>query len=188
MILIFDNYDSFTYNLFHLVEKHTDIPVHVRRNNEISLDEVDMYDRIILSPGPGLPSEANNLIDLIKTYAGRKPILGVCLGHQAIAEAFGGKLKNLSTVHHGVSVETNHFNNDVLFEDIPATFKTGRYHSWVADEQSLPKDFIITAKSAEGTIMAIKHKEHNLKGIQFHPESVLTEYGDTMIINWLKTQ
>jgi anthranilate synthase component II len=185
MILIFDNYDSFTYNLYHLVEKHTDTPVHVRRNDEISLEEVNAYDRIILSPGPGLPSEANNLIPLIKGIAGYKPILGVCLGHQAIAEAFGGKLKNLASVHHGVSIETTHFNNDVLFTGIPQIFKTGRYHSWVVDENTLPEDFIVTAKSAEGTVMAMKHQRLNIRGVQFHPESVLTEYGDQMIVNWL---
>ena len=187
-ILVFDNYDSFTYNLVHLVKKvSTSIDVEVYRNDEIPLEKVKGYDKIILSPGPGIPKDAGLLLPLIKEYATSKPILGVCLGHQAIGEAFGGRLVNLSTVYHGVA------NNcklqtaaSKLFEDMPEEFPVGRYHSWVIDENSFPKDLEITAVDDNGYIMALQHRTYDVQGVQFHPESVLTPDGETIMRNWLR--
>lgn len=192
-ILIFDNYDSFTYNLVHLVEKILHQKVDVFRNDAIELEAVNNYDKIILSPGPGVPIEAGLLLPLIKNYASTKSILGVCLGHQAIAEAFGGTLVNLTKVYHGVATSikiinseftsTNKSNN--LFKDLPNEFEVGRYHSWVVSKENFPDNLEITAVDDNDYIMALRHKQYDLQGVQFHPESVLTPNGEKIISNWL---
>ena len=184
-IVIIDNYDSFTYNLAHL-EKELGAEVTVFRNDQFQLSELDRFDKIILSPGPGIPSEAGLLMDVIKKYAGRKPMLGVCLGHQAIGEAFGAKLTNLSEVYHGVATPCTQFGNDPIFEGLPKRIEIGRYHSWVVDESGFPDCLDITAVSDDGQIMGLKHKNYDIRGIQFHPESVLTPDGKKMIQNWLE--
>jgi len=189
-ILVFDNYDSFTYNLVHLVEKITHEKVDVYRNDEIPLSDVTVYDKIILSPGPGIPEEAGLLLPLIKQYASTKSILGVCLGHQAIGQAFGGTLTNLSTVYHGVATPI-HIKNDrpgrrsVLFNGLPDQLEVGRYHSWVVDSKNFPGELTITAVDENGYIMGLQHKEYDVQGVQFHPESVLTPQGETIMRNWL---
>ena len=183
-IVIIDNYDSFTYNLAHLV-KELGAEVTVYRNDQFELSQLEPFSKIILSPGPGIPSEAGLLLDVIKTYAGKKPILGVCLGHQAIGEVFGGKLENLSDVFHGVATEGTQFGNDELFSRLPNRITMGRYHSWVVSKEGFPDCLEITAESDEGQIMALKHKTLNIRGIQFHPESVLTPDGRQMLQNWL---
>jgi anthranilate synthase component 2 len=183
-IVIIDNYDSFTYNLAHLV-KELGAEVTVYRNDQFELSQLELFSKIILSPGPGIPSEAGLLLDVIKTYAGKKPILGVCLGHQAIGEVFGGKLENLSDVFHGVATEGTQFGNDELFSRLPNRITMGRYHSWVVSKEGFPDCLEITAESDEGQIMALKHKTLNIRGIQFHPESVLTPDGRQMLQNWL---
>ena len=183
-IVIIDNYDSFTYNLSHLV-KELGAEVTVVRNDQFQLDELEPFDKIILSPGPGIPSEAGLLLDVIRTYAGRKPILGVCLGHQAIGEVFGAKLENLSDVFHGVATEGTQLGNDAIFSGLPRRITMGRYHSWVVSRDGFPDCLEVTALSDEGQIMALKHKELNVRGIQFHPESVLTPDGKKMLQNWL---
>jgi anthranilate synthase component II len=184
-ILIFDNYDSFTYNLFHLVEKYTDATVDVIRNDKITLEQIDAYQKIILSPGPGLPEQAGILIPLIKKYYKYKSILGVCLGHQAINNAMGGRLRNLNQVLHGIAINTKIVGDSYLFSGCPDQIKTGRYHSWVVDEKAFPEDLKITAISEDDSIMAFSHREYDLQGVQFHPESVLTEYGEQIIKNWV---
>ena len=183
-IVIIDNYDSFTYNLSHLV-KELGAEVTVLRNDQFELSDLEPYSKIILSPGPGIPSEAGLLCDVIRTYADRKPILGVCLGHQAIGEVFGGKLENLSDVFHGVATEGTQFGNDALFSGLPQRITMGRYHSWVVSKEGFPECLEITAESDEGQIMALRHKTINVRGIQFHPESVLTADGRKMLQNWL---
>lgn len=185
-ILVFDNYDSFTYNLVHLVKAlgYTNLEVH--RNDKIDLAEVAKYDKIILSPGPGIPSEAGILLDLIKEYAPTKCILGVCLGHQAIGEAFGAKLTNLSKVYHGISTSIAITKpSEVLFKDLPAKIEVGRYHSWVVDREHFPSELEITAEDEGGFVMALTHKKYDIRGVQFHPESILTPLGSKMIENWL---
>lgn len=184
--LLFDNYDSFTYNLHHLL-RELGARVEVRRNDQISLDEVDGYDQIVLSPGPGIPEEAGLLLPLIHRFAPTKRILGVCLGEQAIGEAFGAKLINLKEVYHGVSSRIQVVSKDeILFKGLPESFEGGRYHSWVVDEKDFPECLEITARDAEkGLIMAIRHRQYDVRGIQFHPESVLTPNGRNMIQNWL---
>lgn len=185
-ILVFDNYDSFTYNLVHLVEKITGEKVDVYRNDKITLEDVAAYDKIILSPGPGIPQEAGLLLPLIKEYAATKAILGVCLGHQAIAEAFGGSLINLSTVYHGVATPIKILsNNSKILKNLPSTIEVGRYHSWIVDEQSFPAALEITAIDENGYIMALQHKTLDVQGVQFHPESVLTPDGEKILRNWL---
>jgi anthranilate synthase component II len=184
-ILVFDNYDSFTYNLVHAVKKLGYTNVEVHRNDKISLEEISRFDKIILSPGPGVPSESGILLDLIKTYAPTKPILGVCLGEQAIAEAFGGTLINLSQVHHGVSSIVDVIEDDVLFNGLDKKLEVGRYHSWAAEKNTLPNCLRITAVDEEGMIMALAHKTYDVRGVQFHPESVLTPKGEQMLKNWL---
>jgi anthranilate synthase component II len=185
-ILMLDNYDSFTYNLVHYLEAvDENIAVTVKRNDKISLEEVAHFDAIILSPGPGLPKDAGIMPKLIRQYAPSKPILGVCLGHQAIGEAFGSTLKNLDTVYHGLGMSTSILEKDVLFENLPEQFITGRYHSWVIDKTKLSSDLVVTATDDKGEIMALKHKSYNVRGVQFHPESILTEYGKDMIKNWV---
>ena len=183
--VIIDNYDSFTYNLAHLV-KELGAEVDVLRNDKFELEELEKYDKIILSPGPGIPEEAGLLLEVIRTYAGRKPILGVCLGEQAIGQAFGGKLTNLSEVFHGIQTNVKIKNKDYIFSGLPTEIPVGRYHSWVVDTEEFPEELVITAISSEGQIMALKHREYDVHGIQFHPESVLTPDGKQIVSNWLK--
>ena len=190
-ILVFDNYDSFTYNLVHLVEKITHEKVDVYRNDQIPMEKVKEYDKIILSPGPGIPEEAGLLLPLIKEYASSKSILGVCLGHQAIGQAFGGKLINLSSVFHGVAtpVKVKSEKSKVksfLFEGLPEVLEVGRYHSWVVSKENFPDDLEITAEDETGMIMGLQHKAYDVQGVQFHPESVLTPMGEAIMRNWLK--
>lgn len=187
-ILVFDNYDSFTYNLVHLVQKIVKDKLDVYRNDKIPLEKVKEYDKIILSPGPGIPKEAGLLLPLIKEYASSKSILGVCLGHQAIGEAFGGSLINLSTVYHGVSTPVKIVKHEAkhdLFDGLPDEFEVGRYHSWIVSEENFPKELDITAIDDNGYIMALQHKTYDVQGVQFHPESVLTPDGETILRNWL---
>lgn len=209
-ILVFDNYDSFTYNLVHLVEKLQHQKVEVYRNDKIPLEKVKEFDKIILSPGPGVPSEAGLLLPLIREYAASKSILGVCLGHQAIGEAFGGKLVNLSTVYHGVATPVNilrrgpvagrgtgrsiesglpaggNAGSSDLFEGLPDVLEVGRYHSWVISEEGFPSELEVTARDANNYIMALRHTSLDVQGVQFHPESVLTPLGEQVLKNWLK--
>lgn len=183
-IIIIDNYDSFTYNLSHLV-KSLGAEVKVFRNDKFRMEQLEEADKIILSPGPGIPEEAGLLLDTIRAFAGKKPILGVCLGHQAIGEVYGGKLENLSDVFHGVQTTIDIDNTDYLFANMPREIAVGRYHSWVVSNEGLPADIEVIARSKEGQIMALRHKQHDIRGIQFHPESVLTPEGRTIIENWL---
>lgn len=184
-ILVFDNYDSFTYNLVHLVQKITNQKVTVVRNDQITLEDVAEYDKIILSPGPGIPSEAGLLLPLIKQYAASKSILGVCLGHQAIGEAFGATLENLSTVYHGVATPIKIDNKNYLFNGLADSIEVGRYHSWAIANYNFPDTLKVTATDENGLIMAIEHRAYDVCGVQFHPESVLTPNGETVIKNWL---
>ncbi len=184
-VVIIDNYDSFTYNLRHLVEE-LGAEVDVIRNDQFDLGDLEKYDKIILSPGPGIPSEAGLLLDVIRTYAGKKSMLGVCLGHQAIGEAFGSKLTNLSHVFHGVQTPVDIVAEDPIFAGLPKEFPVGRYHSWVIDDKNLSPDLEITAVSKEGQIMAVRHRTLDIHGIQFHPESVLTPDGKVIVGNFLK--
>jgi anthranilate synthase component 2 len=184
-ILVFDNYDSFTYNLVHLVEKLLQQKVDVVRNDALPLEKVKDYDKIILSPGPGIPSEAGLLLPLIKEYAASKSILGVCLGHQAIGEAFGGKLVNLSTVYHGVATPVNVLRPAGVFKGMPETFDVGRYHSWVVSDEGFPDELEVTARDEKKLIMGLRHKRYDVQGVQFHPESVLTPAGEQIMKNWL---
>ena len=182
--VIIDNYDSFTYNLSHLV-KELGADVTVVRNDQFRLEQLQQYDKIILSPGPGIPSEAGLLLDTIRAYADKKPILGVCLGHQAIGEAFGGRLENLSDVFHGVATPCTLLADDPLFVGLPKQIDIGRYHSWVVSREAFPDCLEVTAESDEGQIMALRHRSYNVHGIQFHPESVLTPCGRTIIKNFI---
>jgi anthranilate synthase component 2 len=184
-ILVLDNYDSFTYNLVHYLEQLTSAEIEVHRNDKISLKEIERFDKILLSPGPGIPSEAGILLDVIKTYAPTKSILGVCLGQQAIAEAFGGSLTNLTEVFHGVATPVDIIGEDVIFKNIPKRLNVGRYHSWAVNKNDFPKELEITAVDESGSIMALKHKTYDVSAVQFHPESVLTEHGLKMIENWV---
>ncbi|MFV0606855.1 MAG: anthranilate synthase component II [Niabella sp.] len=187
-LLVFDNYDSFTYKLVHLVEKILQQKIDVFRNDQIPLENVAAYDKIILSPGPGIPVEAGLLLPLIKEYAPSKSILGVCLGHQAIGEVFGGMLTNLEQVYHGIATNCKIIgNDDKLFADLPAQLEVGRYHSWVIDRHGFPEELEITAIDDNNMIMAIKHKKFDVRGVQFHPESVLTPMGEKIIRNWLQS-
>lgn len=187
-LLILDNYDSFTYNLVHLVEKVSDIPFDVYRNNKVTLDEINTYDKILLSPGPGLPKDAGVMPKLLKKYAASKSIFGVCLGMQAIGENFNSKLKNLDTVYHGLATPIQIISDDVIFRNCPKQFSVGRYHSWVIDPEAVSSDLIVTAVDGGNNIMAIKHAHLNVRGVQFHPESVLSEYGAEIIGNWLNME
>lgn len=195
MVVIIDNYDSFTYNLAHLV-KELGVEVEVLRNDQFKLEELEPYEKIILSPGPGIPEEAGLLLNVIRTYAGQKPILGVCLGEQAIGQVFGGKLINLSNVFHGIQTNVKiHkegedtkkgiLEKDYIFRGLPEEISVGRYHSWVVDTEQFPEDLAVTAVSPEGQIMALKHRIYDVRGIQFHPESILTPDGKTILKNWL---
>ena len=190
-ILVFDNYDSFTYNLVHLVEKIIHGKVTVHRNDKLPLEQVKQFDKIILSPGPGIPEEAGMLLPLIKEYASSKSILGVCLGHQAIGQAFGGTLVNLDTVYHGVASKITAHEGRTrqpvdLFAQLPNELEVGRYHSWVISDQDFPEELEITATDDNGYIMALQHKTFDVQGVQFHPESVLTPSGEQILRNWLK--
>lgn len=184
-IVIIDNYDSFTYNLSHLL-KELGADVTVLRNDCFELKDLEEFDKIVLSPGPGIPEEAGLLLDVIKQYSGKKPILGVCLGEQAIGEAFGGRLINLSTVYHGIQSPVDIITDDYLFNGMPKEIPVGRYHSWVVDNNGFPDSLEVTAVSKEGYIMALRHRQYDVRGIQFHPESVLTPDGKQMIQNWLE--
>lgn len=185
-ILVFDNYDSFTYNLVHYIEKIQGTRPDVYRNNEISLEKVGDYDKILLSPGPGLPKDAGILIPLIQTYFQEKDILGVCLGHQAIAEALGGELSHMGVVLHGVATRTIVLDKNVgLYQNLPMEFQAGRYHSWQVSRKNLPDELQITAIDEQDRIMSFKHKYFKLAGVQYHPESVLTEFGEKIMENWL---
>ncbi len=185
-ILLIDNYDSFTYNLYHILEQYDDAQVEVKRNDELPLDRLKDYDAIVLSPGPGLPSESARLMEVTRLCVRTNKVLGVCLGHQAIAEVFGAELKNLEKVYHGVSLKTKVIRrDDVIFKNIPDAFMTGRYHSWVINPVSLPAEIAVTALDDEQNIMGIKHVHLPVWGIQFHPESILTEYGKVLVFNWL---
>jgi anthranilate synthase component 2 len=198
-ILVFDNYDSFTYNLVHLVEKIIHDKVDVYRNDQLPLEKVAAYDKIILSPGPGIPEEAGMLLPLIKEYASSKSMLGVCLGHQAIGEAFGGKLVNLSTVYHGVATKVKIVNSEQsivnshlpsaispLFDGLPGELEVGRYHSWIVSDEGFPAELEVTARDDNEYIMALQHRKYDIQGVQFHPESVLTPDGEKILRNWLK--
>jgi len=183
-IVIIDNYDSFTYNLSHLV-KELGAEVTVLRNDQFELSQLESFSKIILSPGPGIPSEAGLLCDVIRQYADRKPILGVCLGHQAIGEVFGGRLENLSEVFHGVATPCHVVADEPLFSGLERNIIVGRYHSWVVSREQFPECLEVTAVSDEGQVMALRHRQLNVRGIQFHPESVLTPNGRQMLQNWL---
>ena len=184
-ILVLDNYDSFTFNLVQYIQEILGTEVDVFRNDAISLDEVEAYDVIVLSPGPGIPSEAGIMPELIQRFAPSKTILGVCLGHQAIGEAFGAKIENLKTVFHGVETPIGTTDIDEpMFEGLPEPFQAGRYHSWVVREDTLPTDLVVTARDTAGAIMAIKHKTYNVRGVQFHPESIMTTEGKQMLRNF----
>lgn len=184
-IAVIDNYDSFTFNLVHYLEKNNAL-VTVFRNDELETDELQDYDKILLSPGPGLPNEAGILLKIIETYHKTKPILGICLGHQAIAEFFGAKLENQKSVTHGEADEIFKTDeNEDLFEDISNPITVGRYHSWIVSNDNLPDDLEITSVNNDNQIMSLRHKNYDIKGIQFHPESILTPNGETIIKNWL---
>ena len=183
-IVIIDNYDSFTYNLVHLV-KELGAQITVYRNDQFELSDLEPFDKIILSPGPGIPSEAGLLMDVIRAYAGKKPILGVCLGEQALGEAFGGTLTNIGEVFHGVQTPATIQEDDYIFEGLPKTIEVGRYHSWVVDTRDFPDCLEILATSDEGQVMALRHRTMDIRGVQFHPESVLTPEGKAMVSNWL---
>ncbi|WP_185878630.1 anthranilate synthase component II [Blattabacterium cuenoti] len=185
-ILILDNYDSFTYNLVHAVKKLTKNPVKVSRNNEIKLSDIEKYSKIILSPGPGIPDEAHILKPLVKTYASTKSIFGVCLGQQAIGEVFGATLLNTKEVYHGITSLIKIVDpQEILFQKIPREIKVGRYHSWIISPHNFPRDLKITAIGDKGEIMALRHRFYDVRGVQFHPESILTPYGEKIIDNWL---
>ncbi|MBA3649722.1 MAG: aminodeoxychorismate/anthranilate synthase component II [Chitinophagales bacterium] len=183
-ILVLDNYDSFTYNLVYLLKKIENVELEVHRNDKIGLNEIGRFDKIILSPGPGIPGEAGILLEVIREYCSKKSILGVCLGHQAIAEAFGGTLFNLNNVFHGIATSIEISGDEDLFHDVPKRFIVGRYHSWAVNRNELPPSLEITAYDDEGNIMALRHKKFDVRGVQFHPESILTDYGEQIIKNW----
>lgn len=185
--VIIDNYDSFTYNLSHLL-KELGASVTVVRNDKFRIEDLEQFDKIVLSPGPGIPSEAGLMPQVIKVYAGRKPILGICLGHQAIGEAFGAKLLNIGNVVHGVATPAHLTAQDYLFEGLASDLEVGRYHSWVVDDKDLPQCLEVTSRSDDGYIMSLRHREYDVRGIQFHPESVLTPQGKTIINNWLNNK
>lgn len=187
-ILVLDNYDSFTYNLVHILkELGYGKDLDVIRNDQMTLDEVEAYNKILLSPGPGIPEDAGIMMDLIKRYAPTKSIMGVCLGHQAIGEVFGSSLYNMDDVLHGITTDVILKSEDSLFEEIPSRFSVCRYHSWAIKPDTTGDELKVTAEDDKGEIMAITHKEYNVKGVQFHPESILTEHGKKMMENWVKS-
>ena len=185
-ILVIDNYDSFTYNLVHALRKFEGVTVDVRRNDEVSSDEPDLYDKIVFSPGPGLPAEAGLMPSIISKYAGKKSMLGVCLGHQAIGESFGGTLENMNDVLHGIATPITVVAKSYLFDQMPDTFYAGRYHSWIVRKDSLPFVLEITSLDQEGRIMSFQHRDYDIQGVQFHPESILTPTGEKILENWVR--
>ena len=188
MILVFDNYDSFTYNLVQIIEQIVGEKVDVYRNDQIPLEDIEKYDKIILSPGPGIPEEAGILLDVIKKYAPTKSIFGVCLGQQAIAEAFGGSLINLSEIYHGVATEATQTNDHEIFNNLPETLEVGRYHSWAVNPDDFPTELEITSIDKNGMIMSLKHKTYDVHAVQYHPESILTPDGKQSLENFLKPE
>ena len=184
-ILVFDNYDSFTYNLVQIIEQIMGEKVEVVRNDQIPLEDIEKYDKIILSPGPGIPEEAGILLEVIKKYAPTKSILGVCLGQQAIAEAFGGSLINLSEIYHGVATESTQIKEHKIFKNLPETLEVGRYHSWAVNPDDFPDDLEITSVDKNGMIMSLKHKTYDVHAVQYHPESILTPKGRQILENFL---
>lgn len=185
-ILVFDNYDSFTYNLVQMIEQIVGHKIDVFRNDEIGIEDIEKYDKIILSPGPGIPEEAGILLDVIKTYAPTKSILGVCLGQQAIAEAFGGSLINLSEIYHGVATEAIQTNTHHIFDNLPEKLEVGRYHSWAVNPEDFPKELLITSVDKDGIIMSLKHKTYDVHAVQYHPESILTPMGKAILRNFIE--
>lgn len=185
-ILVIDNYDSFTYNLVHILKKFEGVTVDVKRNDEVSEEEPGLYDKIVFSPGPGLPEEAGTMLSVIRNYAGLKPMLGVCLGHQAIGESFGGTLQNMDVVLHGIATPITVVSKSYLFDQLPETFDAGRYHSWIVEKETLPSVLEITSIDQQGRIMSFQHKEFDIQGVQFHPESVLTPRGEKILENWVR--
>ena len=185
-VVVIDNYDSFTYNLVHAISQILGSRVDVFRNDKVKLSELDKYTHIVLSPGPGIPDEAGMLKEIIAAFAPGKHMLGVCLGHQAIAEVFGGKLINIRKVFHGVSTQIQILDrDDYLFRNIPDEFEGGRYHSWIVSDKDLPASLKITARAEDGEIMGMSHTEYDVKGVQFHPESILTKCGNDLLTNWI---
>lgn len=184
-ILVIDNYDSFVYNIVHILRNEPDVEVDVIYNDQIDIAAINHYDKILLSPGPGIPSEAGQLMEVIERFATEKPILGVCLGHQALAEHFGGSLTNLEQPLHGVQSELSTTQHDYLFEEAPDSFQIGHYHSWVVNPEHL-EEMEVMAEDERGNVMAIKHTHYDIRGVQFHPESILTEHGKQLLQNWIK--
>ncbi|HEX8428722.1 aminodeoxychorismate/anthranilate synthase component II [Hymenobacter sp.] len=185
-ILVLDNYDSFTYNLVQVLRElgHGEATT-VIRNDKLAVDDVEAYDAVLLSPGPGLPSEAGLMPEIIRRYAPTKRILGVCLGHQGLAESFGGELYNMPEVLHGIATQAEVTTEDKLFDGLPTQFRVGRYHSWSVRPESVPTELEVTALDADGQVLAFRHREYDVRGVQFHPESILTEHGHRMLRNWL---
>jgi len=183
-IFILDNYDSFTYNLVHIIEQFAEVIV--KRNNECNISELNHFDKIVFSPGPGLPSDIPIMHEIIKNYKESKAILGVCLGHQSIAEFFGGKLINMPEVNHGREFETTIVNEDYIFKNIPKTFFSGRYHSWIVNHENFPLDLKITSIDANNQVMSLRHKIFDIRGVQFHPESIMTTHGKEILKNWVE--
>ena len=185
-ILVLDNYDSFTYNLVQVLRElgHGEATT-VIRNDKLAVDDVEAYDAVLLSPGPGLPSEAGLMPEIIRRYAPTKKILGVCLGHQGLAESFGGELYNMPQVLHGIATKAEVTADDKLFDGLPTQFQVGRYHSWSVRPESVPTELEVTALDAEGQVLAFRHRDYDVRGVQFHPESILTEHGHQMLRNWL---
>ncbi len=185
-VVVIDNYDSFTYNLVHALNQITGSKVDVFRNDKIEIEDLEKYTHVVLSPGPGIPDEAGKLKEIIKSLAARKKILGVCLGHQAIAEVFGAELINIKKVYHGVATRIKILDKeDYLFRNIPDDFEGGRYHSWIVSDENLPSELKVTARAEDGEIMGMSHTEHDIKGVQFHPESILTKCGMDLLTNWV---
>ncbi len=185
-VVVIDNYDSFTYNLVHALSQITGEKIDVIRNDKLEMQDLEKYTHIVLSPGPGIPEEAGKLKEIIKTFAPKKRMLGVCLGHQAIAEVFGGELINIAKVYHGVSTNIKVLDKeDYLFRNIPEDFEGGRYHSWIVSDKNLPESLKVTARAEDGEIMGMSHTEYDVKGVQFHPESILTKRGTDLLTNWV---
>lgn len=186
-ILIIDNYDSFTYNLVHYVQEITGVMPDVYRNDQISLTAIASYDLLMLSPGPGIPKEAGILKDIVRHYAGKKPIFGICLGLQAIVEVFDGEIMNMEQVYHGVATEMTVIDFEApVFSGIPEKFEAGRYHSWAANRNKIPKDLIVTCVDAQGMVMGVRHRKYPISAVQFHPESILTPKGKKMVANFIE--
>lgn len=184
-VIVIDNYDSFTYNLVHAVQELLNHSIEVKRNDQVEMDYIDQFDYVILSPGPGIPDEAGDLKKIIRTFAATKKMLGVCLGQQAIGEVFGAQLRNLNEVYHGVQTSFKSLDNCILFDNIAPKFLAGRYHSWVIDKDTMPEELILTCTDQDNEVMGIKHRDYDVYGVQFHPESILTPEGDTMLSNFL---